>query len=109
METTKTAVINSRPFISEISVLQPEMKIGPGLEGLRDAVKLRINVHQGSDMKRVMDDLKVLAPDVSDVSDATVFNLRCHAEPTSIGDIAAIKDISWIQQEFEIQKAKLKN
>jgi len=103
MDTTEVMDLNSLPYISEVCVIRAQMKVSPDLEEPKGVVKLRINVYQGSDMDLAVESLRELAPGVYDVSDAAEYYILCNADATSIDDIAAIKDISWIQQEFEPQ------
>jgi serine protease AprX len=103
IDTSNAAVLVSQPYVAGVSVIRPGMKYDENLESLRGIVNLRVNVYSGSDLDHVIMDMKTFQVEISGVNTVSVNYILCTTDASLIPNIASLKNVSWIQQEFEKQ------
>jgi hypothetical protein len=91
------------PYVSGIEVYDPSDKYDDDLNWLTGTVQLRVDLHDGVDTEKVVDNLRNLGADIIQVNDISVNFIKCTVDSSLLEAIASIKEVSWIQQEFEPQ------
>ncbi len=91
------------PNVRSVDLYLPSQKIHNDLAGVTGVVKLRINLHQGVDVDGVAEQVETIGAEIIQVNTVSVNFIKCIIDSSLIDEISSIKDVSWIQQEFEPQ------
>jgi hypothetical protein len=83
----------------------PELnkKINRDLEEVNGIIKLRVNIYKHADVNEVVEQLGAMGAEIIKVNAVSVMYLVCLVDSSFLYDIASIKEVEWIQQEFEPQ------
>jgi len=90
---TNSLVTSMRPY-------GPEDKVSSELKAVTGVVKLRVNLHPSADIQAVMELLGSMDIQVTMTNTVSVKFIECLADVSLIDEIALLKDVSWLQQQF---------
>ncbi len=78
----------------------PGDKVSGELKAVTGVVKLRVNLHPGADVQAVMGLMGSMGIQVTMTNTVTVKFIECTVDASLIDEIASLKDVRWLQQQF---------
>jgi len=95
--------VKALPIVKSVVRYLPSQKIIDDLAGVTGVIKLRINLHDGVAVAGIADQLETMGAEIIKENTVVVNFIRCIIDASFVEEISSIKDVSWIQQEFEAQ------
>jgi hypothetical protein len=101
MDPGQKDLVLALPHVSGIERYEPADKYPGELMSATGNIGLRIELHKYVDAESVAERLREIGVDVFQVSSDGFKFLRCNADATLINAISRVKEVNWMQREFE--------
>jgi hypothetical protein len=103
IDNAKVDDVTALPFVTGTEFYSSFHKLSDDVNGLTGDVKFRVELHDGVDVEMVSDRLIGLGAEITQVNTGGVNYIKCIVDSSLLEYITSIKEVSWIQQEFEPQ------
>jgi serine protease AprX len=101
LPTSLLQTLQSRPGVVSVIKYEANDKIDQDLARVTGEIKLRVNFHGDVDFSSAVERLASIGVTVTKTNTASVYFAECVADASLVNEIASLREVSWLQQQFE--------
>jgi len=93
--------VKALPLVDSVVRYSPDQKVHEEVTQRSGAIKLWVTLHNDANANSVVEQLETMGAVIKQINTESVNFIRCSIDASLIDDITTIRDVKWIQQEFE--------